>query len=56
MPASPAGSAFSRWNSPFTPNGVEILDVTFESLAVAESFFHDSVINLENFTWGPTST
>jgi hypothetical protein len=27
-------------------NGVEILDVTFESLAVAESFFHDSVINL----------
>jgi hypothetical protein len=27
-------------------NGVEILDLTFESLAVAESFFHDSVINL----------
>src|SRR4029077_20565427 len=27
-------------------NGVEILDLTFKSLAVAESFFHDSVINL----------
>ena len=27
-------------------NGVEILDTNFRSLAVAESFFHDDVIDL----------
>ena len=29
-----------------TADGVEILDRTFRSLAVAESFFHDDVIDL----------
>jgi hypothetical protein len=32
--------------------GVEIFDLTFNNLAVAESFFHDSVINL-GFGLGP---
>ena len=27
-------------------NGVEVFDVTFGSLAIAESFFHDDVIDL----------
>ena len=29
-----------------TADGVEILDTTFGSLAIAESFFHDNVIDL----------
>ena len=43
---SRAEQGFSRWNSPSTANGVEILDTTFRSLAIAERFFHDDVIDL----------
>jgi hypothetical protein len=42
----PGGLGFQSMEFTILDNGVEILDVTFESLAVAESFFHDSVINL----------
>ena len=35
-----------------TANGVDILDTTFRSLAVAQSFFRDSVIDLGS-DWGP---
>ena len=42
----PDGLGFQSMEFTILDNGVEILDLTFESLAVAESFFHDSVINL----------
>jgi hypothetical protein len=42
----PGGLGFQSMEFTILDNGVEILDLTFESLAVAESFFHDSVINL----------
>ena len=40
------GVGFQSMELTIIANGVEILDSTFESLAVAESFFHDIVINL----------
>jgi len=40
------GLGFQSMEFTILDNGVEILDLTFESLAVAESFFDDSVINL----------
>ena len=51
----PGGLGFQSMEFTILDNGVEILDLTFKSLAVAESFFHDSVINLGS-NWGPTST
>ena len=42
----PDGLGFQSMEFTILDNGVEILDLTFESLAAAESFFHDSVINL----------
>jgi hypothetical protein len=42
----PGGLGFQSMEFTILDNGVEILDLTFESLAVAESFFDDSVINL----------
>jgi hypothetical protein len=40
------GLGFQSMEFTITANGVEILDSTFRSLAVAESFFHDRVIDL----------
>jgi hypothetical protein len=40
------GLGFQSMEFTIIANGVEILDSTFRSLAVAESFFHDSVIDL----------
>jgi PEP-CTERM motif len=40
------GLGFQSLEFTITANGVEILDTTFRSLAIAESFFHDSVIDL----------
>ncbi len=40
------GLGFQSMEFTITANGVEILDTTFRSLAVAESFFHDDVIDL----------
>jgi hypothetical protein len=40
------GLGFESMEFSIDANGVEILDVTFKSLAIAESFFHDSVIDL----------
>ena len=40
------GLGFQSMEFTIVDNGVEILDSTFESLAVAESFFHDNVIDL----------
>jgi hypothetical protein len=40
------GVGFQSMEFTITANNVEILDSTFRSLAVAESFFHDRVINL----------
>jgi hypothetical protein len=42
----PGGLGFQSMEFTILDNGVEILDLTFESLAVAESFFDDSVIIL----------
>ena len=42
----PGGLGFQSMEFTILDNGVEILDLTFKSLPVAESFFHDSVINL----------
>jgi PEP-CTERM motif len=40
------GLGFQSMEFTIEANGVEILDTTFRSLAVAESFFRDSVIDL----------
>ena len=40
------GLGFQSLEFTILANGVEILNSTFESLAVAESFFHDNVIDL----------
>jgi hypothetical protein len=40
------GAGFQSLEFTIEANGVEILDTTFRSLAVAESFFHDDVIDL----------
>ena len=40
------GAGFQSMEFTITADGVEILDTTFRSLAVAESFFHDDVIDL----------
>ena len=40
------GLGFQSMEFTITADGVEILDTTFRSLAVAESFFHDDVIDL----------
>ena len=40
------GLGFQSMEFAILDNGVEIFDLTFNSLTVAESFFHDSVINL----------
>ena len=40
------GLGFQSMEFTIVDNGVEILDSTFRSLTVAESFFHDSVIDL----------
>jgi hypothetical protein len=42
------GLAFESLEFTISANGVEILDTTFRSLAIAESFFRDSVIDLGN--------
>jgi hypothetical protein len=47
-----AGTGFRSMEFTVTANGVDILDTTFRSLALAESFFHDSVIDLGS-NWGP---
>ena len=41
-----SGAGFQSMEFTITADGVEILDTTFRSLAVAESFFHDDVIDL----------
>ena len=46
------GSGFQSMEFTIDANGVEILDTTFRSLAVAESFFHDDVLDLGS-DWGP---
>jgi hypothetical protein len=40
------GAGFQSMEFTIEANGVEILDTTFRSLAIAESFFHDDVIDL----------
>ena len=40
------GLGFQSLEFTITANGVEILDTTFRSLSIAESFFHDSVFDL----------
>ena len=40
------GQGFESMEFTITANGVEILDSTFKSLSVAESFFRDSVLDL----------
>jgi hypothetical protein len=47
------GVGFQSMEFTIVENGVEILDSTFESLPVAESFFHHSVINLGSSLGGP---
>ena len=42
----PDEAGFQSLEFTILANGVEIFDFNFKSLAVAESFFHDSVINL----------
>jgi hypothetical protein len=41
-----SGVGFESMEFTITADGVEILDTTFRSLSVAESFFHDNVIDL----------
>jgi hypothetical protein len=41
-----SGAGFQSMEFTIEADGVEILDTTFRSLAVAESFFHDDVIDL----------
>ena len=40
------GAGFQSMEFTIEADGVEVLDVTFGSLAIAESFFHDDVIDL----------
>ena len=40
------GLGFQSMEFTIIANGVELLDTTFRSLSIAESFFHDSVIDL----------
>ena len=40
------GAGFQSMEFTIAANGVEILDTTFRSLAIAERFFHDDVIDL----------
>ena len=40
------GAGFQSMEFTIEANGVEILDTTFRSLSIAESFFHDDVIDL----------
>ena len=40
------GLGFQSMEFTITANGVELLDTTFRSLSIAESFFRDSVIDL----------
>ena len=40
------GLGFQSLEFTITANGVELLDTTFRSLSIAESFFRDSVIDL----------
>ncbi len=40
------GAGFQSMEFTISANGVEILDTTFRSLAIAESFFRDNVIDL----------
>jgi hypothetical protein len=40
------GAGFQSMEFTIEANGVEILDTTFRSVAIAESFFHDDVIDL----------
>ena len=40
------GLGFQSMEFTIIANGVEIFDLTFRSLAIAESFFHDNVIDL----------
>ena len=47
-----SGAGFQSMEFTITADGVEILDTTFRSLAVAESFFHDDVIDLGS-AFGP---
>jgi PEP-CTERM motif len=47
------GLGFRSMEFTIVDNGVEILDSTFESLAVAESFFRDRVIDLGSDFGGP---
>ena len=49
------GLGFQSMEFTIVANGVEILDTTFRSLAIAESFFHDNVIDLGSDFGGPTS-
>jgi hypothetical protein len=46
------GLGFQSLEFTIVANDVEILDTTFRSLAIAESFFHDSVIDLDS-DFGP---
>jgi hypothetical protein len=41
-----SGAGFQSIEFTITADGVEILDTTFRSLAIVESFFHDDVIDL----------
>ena len=50
------GLGFQSMELTITANGVELLDSTFRSLAVAESFFDDRVIALGSDFGGPAST
>jgi hypothetical protein len=47
-----AGAGFQSMEFTIEADGVEILDTTFRSLAVAESFFHDDLIDLGS-NFGP---
>ena len=47
------GLGFQSMELTVTANGVELFESTFESLAVAESFFHDRVIDLGSDFGGP---
>jgi PEP-CTERM motif len=47
------GLGFQSMEFTIVDNGVEILDSIFESLAVAESFFHDNVVDLGPSLGGP---
>ena len=42
------GLGFKSMEFTITANGVELLDTTFKSLSIAESFFRDNVIDLDS--------